>query len=48
VSVRIRDASDLQFVIDLFRLNYERPWLASGTRRATATPGVGAARGPET
>ena len=48
VSVRIRDASDVQFVIELFRLNYERPWLASGTRRATATRGVGAARGPET
>lgn len=29
VSVRIRDASDIGSVIELFRLNYERPWLAS-------------------
>lgn len=30
VNVRIRDASDVTSVIELFRLNYERPWLAAG------------------
>ena len=29
VSYHIRDASDIGRVVDLFRLNYERPWLHS-------------------
>lgn len=29
VSVRIRGDQDVRTVIDLFRLNYERPWLDS-------------------
>lgn len=29
VSVRIRGDADVATVIDLFRLNYERPWLVS-------------------
>jgi hypothetical protein len=27
VSVRIRGEDDVQAVIELFRLNYDRPWL---------------------
>lgn len=29
VSCRIRSASDVDLVIELFRLNYERPWITS-------------------
>jgi hypothetical protein len=32
VSVSIRGERDVAAVIDLFRLNYERPWLVSGER----------------
>jgi len=32
VSVRIRGEDDVEVVIDLFRLNYDRPWLADPRR----------------
>jgi hypothetical protein len=39
VSFVIRDASDVAAVIALFRLNYERPWLATANdRRHQASP----------
>jgi hypothetical protein len=33
VSYHIHDASDIGRVVELFRLNYERPWLASQNLR---------------
>ena len=33
VSVRIRGEADAAAVIDLFRLNYERPWMTAAPRR---------------
>ena len=36
VSFFIRDESDVARVVDLFRLNYERPWLTQSPLTATA------------
>jgi hypothetical protein len=35
VSYAIRDASDVPAVIALFRLNFDRPWLASDDKKMT-------------
>ena len=37
VSFFIRDASDVERVIDLFRLNYERPWVEQGSSELRTT-----------
>jgi hypothetical protein len=37
VSYYLRDAADVARVVDLFRLNYERPWRCGGVNGAVPT-----------
>ena len=41
VSLPIREAADADAVVALFRLNYERPWLADGAAPDEAPPAEG-------
>jgi len=40
VSVRIRGDDDVRVVVELFRLNYDRPWLADPRRPRLKSPAL--------